>query len=584
MWSKESFRVLHVDATDGHAHALDFGDPVTQLGGSGLAAALYAEYGKPDESWDHPEQPLIFAIGPLTGAFPLMSKVVCAFKSPYNNQYAESHAGGRMALSMRFAGYHAIMITGRAKRLSGLQLGSRIVELADLHYLRGRDALAAGKLLRKMKRGSDSRGHRSIIRIGPAGEKGSAYACINVDTYRHFGRLGAGAVMGAKNLKAIAVEGDADFPLQTTKEYPKLFKDCYLQVTATDMMKKYHDLGTPQNLIPLDKLKSLPWRNLQATSDPAVEQISGETFAKELLLRQTACSGCPTGCIHIGLLRQQYAKDHEFLYRQVTYDYEPIFAMGSMLGVTTASDVLVLLEETEKVGLDVMSAGVALAWATEAYQKGLVGCEETLVPLTFGDAKAYAKAVHALGLAVNDFYAVLAQGAGAAAKAYGGEDFACVLGQEMAGYATGEIYFASQATSFRHSHLDTGAYSFDQKRTEQDVDGAITFLVEDERSRMELCSMVSCLFARGVYKTEKVQEALKSLHLDEMADALPESAGLVQRARWRHKTATGFDPRAVTIPKRFTEIETWRGAIDVPFMESVQRAYADAIMEMVETP
>lgn len=580
MWTKEHFRVLHVDLTARKSKVLEFGSPVDVLGGSGLAAALYEEYGLPTEPAHHPDQPLIFAIGPLTGSFPLMSKVVCAFKSPYHEQYAESHAGGRMALALRFAGYHALMITGRASTLSVLHVGSRAMNIVDVHYLRGKDVFSTGKLLRTLTRSSDSRGHRSIIRIGPAGEKLSSYACINVDTYRHFGRLGAGAVMGNKNLKAVAVEGDADFDLPAGTNYAKLYKDFFQQVTATDMMRKYHDLGTPQNIIPLNELKSLPWRNLQATSDKAVDKISGETFAEELLLRQTACSGCPVGCIHIGLLRQQFAKDHEFLYRQVSYDYEPIFAMGSMLGLDTASNVLVLLEETEKVGLDVMSAGVALAWATEALEKGVISQEETLVPLKFGDVTGYAQAIRHLGFADNEFYKTLAQGSLVAAAKYGGEDFACVLGQEMAGYATGEVYFVSQATSFRHSHLDTGAYSYDQKRKDQNAEAAIDFLVEDERGRLELCSMVSCLFARSVYKQEALQEALASLELTEMADNLARASTNVQQKRWKLKIATGFDPDKVKIPKRFTEVETWRGKIDMDFMRDVQQRYATAVKKL----
>ena len=108
---------------------------------------------------------------------------------------------------------------------------------------------------------------------------------------------------------------------------------------------------------------------------------AGERFAEELLLRKTACSGCPVGCIHVGLLREKFADQNEFQYRQVSYDHEPIFAAGSMLGVTNAGGVLTLLEEMERQGLDVMSAGVALAWATEAFERGIVTDKETLVPL-----------------------------------------------------------------------------------------------------------------------------------------------------------------------------------------------------------
>ncbi len=574
-----AFRVLHVNLDTGKARGLDFGDRAEHLGGSGLAAALYQEYGVSDAPYDDPVQPLIFAIGPLTGYFPLMSKVVCGFKSPYNQQFAESHAGGRLALALRFAGYDALMITGRSASLSVLSVGGRQMDIADAHYLAGADVFATGKLLRRIKLPRRA-GHRSIMRIGPAGENGSAYACINVDTYRHFGRLGAGAVMGVKNLKAVIVAGDQAFPLPKAKEYNALYKDIYASLTDTGMMRKYHDLGTPQNLIPLNELQSLPWRNLQQTTDPGVEEISGETFGRDLLLRQTACSGCPVGCIHVGLLRQQFASDHEFLYKQVNYDYESIFAQGSMLGMTSASDVLALLDETEKLGLDVMSSGVALAWATEAQEKGLISDKELLTDLRFDDMGGYLTGLRHIGAQSNDFYKALSMGAMEAAKVYGGEDFACVLGQEMAGYATGEVFFAAQAMGFRHSHLDTGGYSYDQKHKEQDAAGAVKFLVEDEAKRIGLTCMVSCLFARNAYDEETLQQALASVDMEGVAGQLEAGSKRVQNLRWKLKLDTGFDPGAVTFPRRFTEVATWKGKVDPAYLENVRSAYADAIREM----
>ncbi len=583
MWSREAFQIMVVDAATGKGKKRDFGNRAELLGGSGLAAALFEEYGDTGKVWNDPEQPLIFAIGSLTGYFPLMSKVVCGFMSPYNGQYTESHAGGRLALSMRFAGFDAIVIHGVAPTLSVLVIGSQRLDRYDVHYLKGQGVFATGKLLRRIGHKSAA-GHRSIMRIGPAGEKGCAYACINVDTYRHFGRLGAGAVMGTKNLKAIAVNGDADHPLEEGrglgKEYADLYKEVFHLVTATDMMTKYHDLGTPSNLIPLNELKALPWRNLQQTHDQAVSGISGERFAERLLLRQSACSGCPVGCIHIGLLRHQYATQHEFLYKQVNYDYESIFAQGSMLGMERAADVLALLDETEKQGLDVISAGVALAWATEAMEKSLITERETLTPLKWGEVSGYLNGIMHIGQQTNDFYRLLAQGTEIAAAEYQGRDFACVLGQEMAGYATGEVYYTAQSMGFRHSHLDTGGYAYDQKHKDQDVAKALEFLKEDERQRVVLTSMVSCLFARGVYTPERLQQALTSIGYKEMADNLDQAGAQIQGKRWALKLGSGFDPAGVRIPKRYLEVETWKGKADPAYLDALRSGYAKAIKEM----
>ncbi|HML59640.1 MAG TPA: aldehyde ferredoxin oxidoreductase C-terminal domain-containing protein [Solidesulfovibrio sp.] len=576
--ANDLFRVLVYDLERGRGELAILPGRRAYLGGSGLAALLYEKYGLPTAPAFDPRQPLIFAIGPATGYFPLMSKTVCGFKSPYNGNYAESHAGGRSALALRFAGFDALVVTGKAARLSTLVVGSRRIELLDVHYLRGADVFTTGKLLRKIAAGAS--GHRSIMRIGPAGENGSAYACINVDTYRHFGRLGAGAVMGAKNCKALVVMGDGDLALPEDKAYPKLFKDIHDKVTASGMMEKYHNLGTPANVLPLNALKSLPWRNLAATTDPEADKISGEAFAEKLLMHNAACAGCPVGCIHVGMVREMFSASHRFAIHQVAYDHEPNFAAGPMLGVTDPSEVLAINDVADRQGLDIISAGVALAWAVEATQKGLVSEKETEVKLAFGDAAAFKRAMWLLGHKVNDFYAALGQGALVAARQYGGEDFACVLGQEMAGYATGETYFASQTVSFRHSHLDTGAYSYDQKHKEKDVDAVVKFLVDDERERVLLTCLVACLFAREVYKPEVVAAALSCLGHGELAAGIDAAAENARRARWRLKLATGYDPLATRIPKRFAEIETWKGPVDAAYMEALRAGYAAAVLSL----
>ncbi|SDB42655.1 aldehyde:ferredoxin oxidoreductase [Desulfonatronum thiosulfatophilum] len=574
-----AFRVciVHLDRDKGEI--ISFGDKNVHIGGSGLAAALYEKFGLPEEPWSHPDQPLIFAIGCLTGYFPLMSKVVCGFKSPHHDQYSESHAGGRLALAMRFAGYDAIVVRGQATVPVAVHVASKQIETADANYLWGANALTTGRVMRRAFPGAS--GHRSIIRIGPAGETLSAYACINVDTYRHFGRMGAGSVMGVKKVKAIVVsgDGDQDLPGTDSKAYAKLFKRVYKDMTATEMMSKYHDLGTPGNVTPLNELKSLPIRNLKQTTDPEVEKISGEAFAKDLLIRNTACAGCPVGCIHVGLLREQFQEEHRFQIRQVAYDYELIFGLGSMIGVMDASGCLALMDEVEKEGLDAMSTGVALAWATEAYEKSLLTKEQVEYDLAFGNVAAYKEAIWSLGHAKNEFYADLAKGVKHAAAKYGGEDFACVLGQEMAGYV-GETFYASQSLSFRHSHLDTGAYGYDQKEHAKDPEKAVKYLVDDERERVLLTSLVSCLFARGVYKKELLAECLEAVGLSELAGNMDQAADAMQRLRWKVRLSTGYEPEKTTVPKRCMEVETWAGKMNPGYMNAVRQGYIKAIREL----
>ncbi|MCF6187759.1 MAG: aldehyde ferredoxin oxidoreductase, partial [Desulfobulbaceae bacterium] len=547
----------------------------------GLAALLFEKYGQKERSWSHADQPFILAIGPLTGAFPLMSKTVAAFKSPYHDQYTESHAGGRSALALKFADLDGLVITGRAGRLSSLEIGSRSIVIKDVSFMKGMDAYASGKLLRRMSRGGS--GHRSILRIGPSGEIGSAMACINADTYRHFGRLGGGAVLGNKNLKGTISPGDGSFGRPDNSEYKKLFARVYEQVTATRMMHKYHSLGTPANLQALDDIKSLPWRNLQQTSDPeGIKGINGQRFADDALLRNGACSGCPVGCIHIGYVREKFSEDNRYIYRQVAYDYEPVFSCGTMLGVTETFDVLNILDVMEKVSLDSMSGGVALAWATEASARGLISEKETIVKLAFGEAEGYRQAARYLGTGANTFYRLLGQGTLKAAEEYGGAEFGCVLGQEMAGYATGELFFAAQSLGFRHSHLDTGGYSYDQKHEEKDVDKAVDFLMADEPGRCLLTSMVSCLFARSVYTEEVLGECLHALGYGEVTDKLAAAGERIRARRWRLRFATGFKPEDIVLPKRFYKVTTWKGPVDGDYLDGLRREYGRRLTELVK--
>lgn len=578
--NRDHFRVLVFNLTTGEGEITQLDGRDRVAGGSGLAAILFNHYGQMEAPWDAVDQPLIFAIGPLTGYFPLMSKTVCAFKSPYHHQYTESHGGGRSAMALRFANLDALVIIGRSPVSCFLEVGSQHHRVRDCGFLQGKDVLESGKILRRISKGP---GHRSILRIGPAGENGAAIAGINVDTYRHFGRMGCGAAMGVKNLKAIVLQGDAIFPLPQETGYTKLFAEVHRQVTASGMMKKYHDLGTPANLKSLNELHALPWRNLQATADQAVDRISGERFAEDTLLRNSACSGCPVGCIHVGFVREKFMADHRFLYRQVGYDYEPIFALGTMLGVTDSFAVLTLLDLLEKSGLDAMSAGVALAWATEATEKGILSTDETMVPLVFGDAASYQQAARLFGTGANAFYRLLGQGTLRAAEVYGGKNFACVLGQEMAGYATGEVFFTAQALGFRHSHLDSGGYSYDQQHAEQNVSGAVNFLLQDEASRAFLTSMAACLFARGVYTDAILAECLQSLGYDNLTTNISQLGRDIQKLRWQTRIASGFRPESVTIPKRFHQVTTWKGPVDPHYLQLLQTGYAQAIMALADT-
>ncbi|MEJ2058018.1 MAG: aldehyde ferredoxin oxidoreductase C-terminal domain-containing protein [Desulfofustis sp.] len=150
----------------------------------------------------------------------------------------------------------------------------------------------------------------------------------------------------------------------------------------------------------------------------------------------------------------------------------------------------------------------------------------------------------------------------------------------MAGYATGPLFFAAQSLGFRHSHLDTGAYSYEQKEPGQDLQKAVDYLIDDEPGRVFLTSMVACLFARSVYQPDTLAQCLAVTGFESLADSMEETAINIQRLRWQVRVATGFNPEDIAIPKRFYEVSTIRGPVDGDYLDLLKEAYGRRIMKL----
>jgi len=213
------------------------------MGGAGVAAALLHE--ECPEGCDPlgADNPIIFAVGPLTALFPLASKTVSMFKSPLTGNLGESHCGGRSAVAVRMAGYGAIVIKGASSIPVYLSIKGNQVYFRDASSLWGMGNFSSGRIIRENETGA---GLRTIMRIGKAGEKLVSYACVTSETFRHFGRLGLGAVFGSKKLKALVVSGKSSLPVSDKKIYRKIYDEVYKTAVDSPVMKKYHDLGTAE--------------------------------------------------------------------------------------------------------------------------------------------------------------------------------------------------------------------------------------------------------------------------------------------------------------------------------------------------
>jgi len=553
-------RILFVDLSTGKIRIEKREDLMPYLGGVGIASRLLEENMRPELDALDQEQPIIFAIGAGTWMFPVLTKTVAMFRSPLTNELGESYAGGRLAMTMFMAGYDAIVLTGKSLKPVYLQVSSNDVQLKDARAMWGLQSEATGQAIRDRQTGG---GKRSIIRIGPAGENKVSFASVCVDSYRHFGRLGLGAVMGSKNLKAMTVIGDRSIHIQNTQKYFKVYQQIFKKCTSTDMMAKYHDAGTPINIASLNAAGALPTLNLQAATFEQGDQISGEAFAKKNLVRKLACTGCPVGCIHIGMYRREFDKGHEYEAISVSYDYELIFALGSFLGIQTSDEIIALIDEVEETGMDAMSCGVCLGWATEAFSNGLITEEQTLVKLAFGDANGYLQAIRFLAHGKNKFYRDLGRGSQHASSVYGGSDYAMqIAGNEMPGYHSGYGALIGAAVGARHSHLCNGGYSIDQSMKEFDETVMVDKIFNEEVERCMTNSLIMCLFARKVYDRQTILDALNSVGWDLTDQDLTDISKRIYRTKLRIKNAYGFRQKAVKLPKRFFETPSMHGPLD----------------------
>ncbi|MCD6536629.1 MAG: aldehyde:ferredoxin oxidoreductase, partial [Thaumarchaeota archaeon] len=370
-WIRTLSRVLYIDLAKKSYWVENREDLFEEwLGGIGVAVKLYEEEVPRGADPLGPENAIIFSVGPLTTIYPMASKTIAAFKSPLNNYFAESHAGGRSASAIRFAGYGAIVIRNASERPVYLIIEPERVRFRDAGALWGvRSAETVGRILREVTGGA---GVRSILRIGGAGERLVRYASVMVETFRHFGRMGLGAVFGSKKLKAIVIIAGKNFRIPKLKEYRKIHREIY-ELTRGPGTKKYHDLGTAANIISLNVIGALPTRNFSSGRFEGAEEISGEKLAETMLARRVACVACPVACIHLAAIREEY-EDEKFLYKTefISYDYEPIYALGSNLGISDRFGLFKMLKAVEDWGLDAISTGVALAWATEALERGII--------------------------------------------------------------------------------------------------------------------------------------------------------------------------------------------------------------------
>jgi aldehyde:ferredoxin oxidoreductase len=421
--------ILRIDLSSGSVRKEPLPESLVKnyIGGRGFVAkVLYDEIPPNIEPFD-PGNILIAATGPLTGHFlPASGKTHFGTKSPATGGYADSNMGGHFGPQLKYAGYDVLVITGKAQGPSYLCISDDTVEIRPAAEHWGQGSITAEKNL-KDHLGDDYQ----IITIGPAGENRVRYACISHDFGRQAGRTGVGAVMGSKNLKAIAVKGTGSIPVADLKEAYAKGKEAYQKVKAKPGFEGWTPEGTAGITNWTNEVGVFPTRNFQTSYAEHYKNINGKAVLDRLKITDKGCFGCPTPCGKYGhtktSLGSAYVEGPEF---------ETIALFGGNCVLKTIEEVAYANYLCDELGIDTISAGVVIGWVIECFQKGILTRDEIGREIDFSelDSVVYLLNKIAKREGIGD---LLAEGVKIAAEktGSGSERFAIhVKGLEWSGY------------------------------------------------------------------------------------------------------------------------------------------------------
>ena len=460
------------------------------LGGIGLGTSLLYEFAPPGVDPYAPANPLIFTSAPLVGTgLTTTAKFAVVTKSPLTGFIADSLSSSHFALELKRVGVDALVITGQASSMVYILIENDRVEIRPADDLRGHSPSATESMIRSQLSSKSMR----VAAIGKAGENLVRFATISNEG-RHAGRGGVGAVMGSKNLKAIALCGNREISVADPSGVEAI-ADSLRRRSLDSLTDKYRSIGTVANLAVFNRLGTLPTRNFQQSTFDHAEALSGETLTVNNFSRRHGCASCTIQC--------------ERLFKALDggeqrLEYETLFALGPLCGIEDPEVVLRAAQLCDLYGLDTISAGGTLSWAMECSEKGLL---PEASALRFGAANALLAAIPMIAQR-QGLGALLAEGSKRAALELGNDSAYWAMhvkGLELPGYEPRSLKTMALglAVSPRGAcHNRSGAYEADFSgavdRLQSDSGrGSIVAASEDYAAVLD--SLIVCKFLRKCF-------------------------------------------------------------------------------------
>lgn len=410
-------KMLKINLTDRTIDLSRISEEWTRMyvGGEGLAAKILYDNLEPGMDPMDEKNLLVFTTGSLTGTkAPSCGRLCIGYKSPLTGTIGMTNVGGHLAPMIKRAGYDVVLITGRSSSPVYLYINDESVEFRDASLIWGLDTEKTEDKIREDLQNPRVR----IAEIGPAGEKKVLISSIMVDKHRAAGRGGPGAIMGSKNLKAIAIYGSTKpevsnpemMDIYSNKARAELESESFVR----DELKPF---GTPSFTDSINALGLLPTRNWQFTTFDAMDKIGHKAYHETLNVKPWACYGCPIACgRHTEILDGEYKGE-----TGGGPEYETLGAFGSKCFVSDLNSIVKAGYICNRMGLDTISTGQTIASAMEWFEKGLIDKETTGgIDLSFGNAESMVKMTEMI--ANREGYGnILAEGSLRAARKIGPE-------------------------------------------------------------------------------------------------------------------------------------------------------------------
>jgi aldehyde:ferredoxin oxidoreductase len=473
----------------------------TYIGSRGLAVKYLYDEVDPKVDPFSPDNKVILATGPLTGTFaPASARYAVITKSPLTNTITSSNAGGYWGAELKMAGYDMIIIEGKAQKPVYLLIWDEEVEIKSATHLWGRTTSHTDEIIKIETGVSDAK----TLCIGPAGERLSRIACVINEKFRAAGRTGVGAVLGSKNLKAVAVKGTGEvaifdpilFMEKSIEAREKLSKN---PVTA-EALPKY---GTNLIMNVINKAGGLPAKNSRFAQFDFANNIGGEAVSEKYLVSGKSCFCCPIACGRVSKIQNHIAEGPE---------YESAWALGAQCGVSDLQAIIRANWLCNDLGLDTISTGVTIACAMELFEKGYITQEDTKMPLNFGDAKALLWAVEKMGYR-EGFGDILAEGSLRLSQKYGHPELSMsTKGQEFPAYdprafqGIGLSYATSNrgACHLRAYTISHECFGEEPKMDPASIEGKAELVIRLQNANAAMDSTGLCVFITNAVDPEDI--------------------------------------------------------------------------------